>query len=193
MTEANQVWKATQEFEKPPQVTTSHAALDYLNKQNSVMSEITTKMQMMQRERDKYEEMIEEEGAKNKEKRIECVNLNMKITNLETGQMALEAKYKDMKIQNVTLSAELKKKLADTDSKKVKELKNTVFQFSAEAEEVQAQVEESKAKLKKTETLLVKAKKKASQLNIELGELKILLEGMKNINVGEPSGGMPAL
>merc|ERR1719261_929266 len=161
MGEARGVWKATGEFEKPPAVTTSDAALDYLNKQNSVMSEITTKMQMMQRERDKYEDMIEEEVAKNKAKRIECVNLNMKITNLETEQMALEAKYKDMHIQNTTLQAELEKKLQDTDSKKVKELKNTVFQFSAEAEEVQAQVEESKSKLKRTEMLLVKAKKKA--------------------------------
>merc|ERR1719198_2890062 len=194
--ECKTVWKATVEFEKPPAVSTSDDALDYLNKQNSVMSEITTKMQMMQRERDKYEDMIEEEVAKNKEKRIECVNLNMKITNLETAQMALEAKYKDMHIQNTTPQAELEKKLKDTDSKKVKELKNTVFQFSAEREEVVAQVEEAKAKLKKTEALLIKAKKKASQLNIELGELKILLEGMKNINVGEPAAGgkaMPAL
>jgi uncharacterized coiled-coil DUF342 family protein len=186
--EARAVWKATAEYEKPPAVSTSDDALDYLNKQNSVMSEITTKMQMMQRERDKYEDMIEEEVAKNKAKRIECVNLNMKITNLETEQMALEAKYKDMHIQNTTLQAELEKKLKDTDSKKVKELKNTVFQFGAERDEVVAQVEESKAKLKKTEGLLVKAKKKASQLNIELGELKIMLEGMKSIEIGEGMG-----
>ena len=41
------------------------------------------------------EDMIEEEVAKNKAKRIECVNLNMKITNYETKQMAMEAKLKD--------------------------------------------------------------------------------------------------
>lgn len=180
-------------LEKPPAVTTSDAALDYLNKQNSVMSEITTKMQMMQRERDKYEDMIEEEVAKNKAKRIECVNLNMKITNLETAQMALEAKYKDMNIQNVTLKTELGKKLKDTDSKKIKELKNTVFQFEEERNTVIEQVEEAKMKLKRTELLLGKAKKKGAQLNIELGELKIMLEGMKSIEIGEGMEGMPAL
>merc|ERR1719409_116118 len=160
MGEAKGVWKATVEFDKPPAVSNSDLALDYLNKQNAVMSEITTKMQMMQRERDKYEDMIEEEVQKNKSKRIECVNLNMKITNLETQQMALEAKYKDMNIQNVTLKTELTKKMKDTDSKKIKELKNTVFQFTEERDTVIEQVEEAKYKLKITETLLVKAKKK---------------------------------
>merc|ERR1719198_2121533 len=177
--EARAVWAATAEHEKPPAVSTSDDALDYLNKQNSVMSEITTKMQMMQRERDKYEDMIAEEMEKNKEKRIECVNLNMKITNFETKQMAMESKLKDVTIQNQTLEVELEKKLKDTDSKKVKELKNTLFQFTKERDTVVDQVEEAKAKLKKTIKLLEQATHKSAQLNIELGELKIILEGMK--------------
>ena len=86
--------------------------------------------------RDKYEEMIADEVAANKAKRIQCVTLNMKITNLEAEQMHYEAKAKELHIQNTTLQAELKKKMADTDSKKVKELKNTVFQFTQEMEEV---------------------------------------------------------
>eukprot|EP00941_MAST-03F_sp_MAST-3F-sp1_P004211 g4211.t1 len=185
--EARQVWKATSQYEQPPVVSTNDTALEYLNKQNTVMSEITTKMQMMQRERDKYEDMIEEEVSKNKAKRIECVNLNMQITNMETQLMALEAKHKDMHIQNTTLQVELEKKLKDKDSKKVKELKNTVFQFECERDEVVAQVEETKMKLKRTDNFLLAAKKKAAQLNIELGELKILLEGMKNISINDTS------
>merc|ERR1711998_827341 len=153
-------WKTTQEFELPPKVTTSDAALDYLNKQNSVMSEITTKMQMMQRERDKYEDMIAEEMEKNKQK-------------------AMESKLKDYTIQKQTLEVELEKKLKDTDSKKVKELKNTFFQFTEERDTVVDQVEEAKAQLKRTIKLLAAARTKAAQLNIELGELKIILEGMK--------------
>ncbi len=114
----------------------------------------------------------------------------MKITNMETQLMALEAKHKDMHIQNTTLQAELEKKLQDTDSKKVKELKNTVFQFKCERDEVVAQVEETKLKLKKTDLFLAASKKKAAQLNIELGELKILLEGMKNISINDPTASM---
>merc|ERR1719409_1791806 len=106
MGEAKGVWKATVEYEKPPAVSTSDDALDYLNKQNSVMSEITTKMQMMQRERDKYEDMIADAMEENKKVRIECVNLNMNITNFETKQMAMEAKLKDVTIQNQTLQVE---------------------------------------------------------------------------------------
>ena len=142
-----------------------------------------------QKTRDKYEDMIEEQVGLNKEKRIECVNLNMKITNLETEQMSLDAKCKELHIQNQTLSAEWEKKKLDTDSKKVKALKNTVFQFQSELEETEAQVNESKAKLKKTETLLVKAKTKANQLNIELGELKILLEAMHSIKTHKSTPG----
>ena len=46
-------------------------------------------------------------------------------------------------------------------------------------------------KLERTEMLVAKAKKKEAQLNIELGELKILLEGMAGIDIGEHVEGMP--
>ncbi len=49
--EAKSVWAATAQYEQPPIVSSNDQSLEYLNKQNSVMSEITTKMQMMQRER----------------------------------------------------------------------------------------------------------------------------------------------
>merc|ERR1712166_1479190 len=108
--ETKKAWSATAEFEKPPTTSVSTKGLEFISNQNAVMSEITTKMKMMQRERDKYEDMIEEEMTKNKTKRIECVNLNMKITNLETQEMAVMAKCKDLEIQNLTLKEELKKK-----------------------------------------------------------------------------------
>merc|ERR1740130_1875159 len=96
-----------------------------IRNQALVIDEIKTKMQMMQRERDKYEDMIAAEMLKNKEKRVECVKLNMKITNLESRQLAIQGKFLDQ-----TLGKELGDKLKDTDSKKVKGLKNTVFQFN---------------------------------------------------------------
>ena len=102
---------------------------------------------------------------------------------------ATQAKHKDLHIQNQTLQAELDKKLKDTKSKKVKQLEQVVSQFQAEEDEVVAQVETAKSKLLRTDANLVKSKKKSSQLNIELGELKILLEGMKDINIAGPSKG----
>jgi len=179
--ETKKAWSATAEFEKPPTTSVSTKGLEFISNQNAVMSEITTKMKMMQRERDKYEDMIEEEMTKNKTKRIECVNLNMKITNLETQEMAVMAKCKDLEIQNLTLKEELKKKLEDVDSKKVKELKNTVWQFKEERDAIVEQVEDIRSKMRHVTKMLDLSKKKASQLNIELGELKILLEGIRGI------------
>jgi len=187
--EARSAWQATAEFEKPPQTSSSSKGLDFISNQNAVMSEITTKMKMMQRERDKYEDMIEEEMTKNKTKRIECVNLNMKITNLETQEMAVTAKCKDLNIQNLTLAEELKKKLTDTDSKKVKELKNTVWQFKEERDAIVEQVEDIRSKMRHVTKMLDLSKKKASQLNIELGELKILLEGIREIDTADDGFG----
>merc|ERR1711990_1005517 len=123
-------------------------------------------MKMMQRERDKYEDMIEEEMTKNKTKRIECVNLNMKITNLETQEMAVTAKCKDLEIQNLTLAEELKKK------------------FKEERDAIVEQVEDIRSKMRHVTKMLDLSKKKSSQLNIELGELKILLEGIREIDAG---------
>jgi len=183
--ETKRAWSATAEFEKPPTTSVSTKGLEFISNQNAVMSEITTKMKMMQRERDKYEDMIEEEMTKNKTKRIECVNLNMKITNLETQQIAVMAKCKDLDIQNMTLKEELKKKLEDTDSKKVKELKNTVWQFKEERDAIVEQVEDIRSKMRHVTKMLDLSKKKASQLNIELGELKILLEGIREIGGDE--------
>lgn len=179
--EAQSSWQNTKKFENAPKTSSSAKGLEFISNQNAVMSEITTKMKMMQRERDKYEDMIEEEMTKNKTKRIECVNLNMKITNLETQQMAVQAKNKDLDIQNLTLKEELKKKMSDTDSKKVKELKNTVWQFKEERDAIVEQVEDIKSKMRHVTKMLDKSKKKGSQLNIELGELKILLEGIREI------------
>ena len=61
----------------------------------------------------------------------------MEITDLETEQMVMEEKWKDVRILNATLEAELARKRGDTDSKEVKVLKDAVFQFGAEREEVQ--------------------------------------------------------
>merc|ERR1712166_703792 len=79
-----------------------------------------------------------------------------------------------------TLEVEKAKKEKDTDSKKVKALANTLFQFSEENETVKTQVEDAKIALKKVDFMLNKATKKSASLNIELGELKIILEGMKH-------------
>jgi len=148
-----------------------------------VIDEIKTKMQMMQRERDKYEDMIEAEMVKNKEKRIECVKLNMKITNLESKQLGLEQKFQEQDILSATLKKELDEKMKDTDSKKIKGLKNTVFQFNEEKDVVLGQVEETKSKLRIAKKRYAQMNTKTSQLNIELGELKILLEACRGIEI----------
>ena len=144
-----------------------------------MIDEIGTKLKMMQRERDKYEDLIEEEVEQNKVKRIECINLNMKITSHEARLLSIEAKFKDMQIQNQTLKHQLSLKKADTDSKKVKELKNTVWQFNCEKEEVWKAVDETKAKMRLVHTRTASSKDTVSRLSIELGELKIILENMQ--------------
>lgn len=174
--ELESMWGNSVQFEVPPRVSASSGAMDFIRNQSLVIDEIKTKMQMMQRERDKYEDMIEAEMVKNKEKRIECVKLNMKITNMESKQLGLEQKFQEQSILNQTLAKELDDKTKDTDSKKIKGLKNTVFQFTEEKNVVQAQVEETRSKLRQAKQRYEEMTKKVSQLNIELGELKILLE-----------------
>merc|ERR1711871_1370096 len=118
---------------------------------------------------------------KNKSKRIECVELNSKITQLETKQMAMESKYKEFQIQNQTLQSELEEKLKDTDSKKVKQMKSIVFQFREERDAIVEQVELTRMNLRNCKKNLEKCKDKSAMLNIELGELKILLESVQEI------------
>jgi len=175
------LWAQTRPMELPPKVSASNGAIDYIRNQAMVIDEIKTKMQMMQRERDKYEDMIEAEMVKNKEKRIECVKLNMKITNIESKQLGLEQKYQEQSILNQTLTKELEEKTKDTDSKKIKGLKNTLFQFTEEKDVVQAQVEETRSKLRQAKQRYSEMSHKVSQLNIELGELKILLEACTRV------------
>merc|ERR1719163_2209285 len=174
----SKVYKVLQPYEKPPQPSVSTEAIEFLRAQRSIIDEISTKMQMMQRERDKYEDMIAEEIAKNKEKRLECVNLNMDITNLEGEQMLQEAKLKDQRIQEMTLKAAVEAHVGDKESKKVKALKNTAFQFKEEEETVWDEINETKEKLKETKRRIGVSKKRVSRLNIELGELKIILENI---------------
>lgn len=175
------VWGKTVQFEVAPNVTQSGKAIEYIRNQALVIDEIKTKMQMMQRERDKYEDMIAAEMLKNKEKRVECVKLNMKITNLESRQLAIQGKFQEQSILNQTLGKELGDKLKDTDSKKVKGLKNTVFQFNEEKAVVIQQVEDTKSKLRQAKQRYGEMHAKVNQLNIELGELKILLEACTRV------------
>lgn len=81
----------------------------------------------------------------------------------------------------MTLTKEFEDKMNDTDSKKIKGLKNTVFQFNEEKDVVIAQVEETKAKMRQAKQRYEEMHKKVSQLNIELGELKILLEACSRV------------
>jgi len=177
------VMEQTRQYELPPKISNSSEPLDFVRNQSMVIDEIKTKMQMMQRERDKYEDMIEAEMVKNKEKRIECVKLNMKITNLESKQLGLEQKFQEQDILSATLKKELDEKMKDTDSKKIKGLKNTVFQFNEEKDVVLGQVEETKSKLRIAKKRYAQMNTKTSQLNIELGELKILLEACRGIEM----------
>eukprot|EP00941_MAST-03F_sp_MAST-3F-sp1_P004587 g4587.t1 len=174
--EMHGVWDAIKSFENLPKASTSEYAIEYLQKQAAIMGEISTKLEMMQRERDKYEEMITQTLIQNKSKRVECVTLNMKITDLETIQMQLEEKYKSIMIINMTLDAEVARKRNDSDSKQVKVLKNQVFQFEEELKEAKREVNESKKKIKTLDDQILKSQKKCAQLNIELGEMKIILE-----------------
>ena len=154
-----------------------------------MIDEIGTKMSMMQQERDKYEDLIEDELSENKGLRIECVTLNMRITQLETQLMALNAKREDAIIQSKTLHKELKLKMADTDSAEIKEMKSVVFNFQCEKEDIEKQVKASRERLMTIEKDLVAAASKTSQLNIELGELKLMLESIQNIGSGGDGGG----
>jgi uncharacterized coiled-coil DUF342 family protein len=153
-----------------------------------MIEEIGSKMAIMQRERDKYEDMIEEELSENKAKRIECVNLNMHITQLETNLMALEAKAREEAILAQTLGKELADKAADVDSKKVKEMRSIVFQFRCEQEDIEAQVQTTRDKLARADRDLEQAAKKTAQLNVEMGELKLLLEKIAGIGRQAGSG-----
>jgi len=173
------------EFETAPKVSNSSDPKDFVKNQSMVINEIKTKMQMMQRERDKYEDMIEAEMVKNQVRRIECVKLNMRITNLETKQLSFESKYQEQSILSQTLAKELKEKTDDTDSKKIKGLKNTVFQFNEEKTVVVEQVEDTRSKLRQAQSRYTQMHHKVSQLNIELGELKILLEHCTRVSTRE--------
>jgi len=181
-----EVMEQTKKFEMPPKISSSSEPIDFVRNQSMVIDEIKTKMQMMQRERDKYEEMIAKEMDLNKQKRIECVKLNMRITNLESKQLGLEQKFQEQDILASTLQKELDEKTKDTDSKKVKGLKNTVFQFTEEKSVIEDQVEETKSKLRQATVRYAKMHEKVSQLSIELGELKILLEDCKGMEVCFP-------
>jgi len=175
------IYATMEEFEVAPKVSNSEEAKDFVKNQSMVINEIKTKMQMMQRERDKYEDMIEAEMVKNQVKRIECVKLNMRITNLESKQLALESRFQEQNILSQTLAKELKERTEDTDSKKVKGLRNTVFQFNEEKTVVVDQVEDTRSKLRMAKLRYTQMNSKVSQLNIELGELKILLEGCARV------------
>merc|ERR1712196_61818 len=181
----DKIYKETAKYELPPAVSSSAAVLEYISNQSSVIDEIKTKMQMMQRERDKYEDMIEEELKKNKVVCLEVINMNMKITDLESTQMVKEQKCQEQTILHSTLSKELAAKLEDTDSKKIKGLKNTVFQFGAERDTIVQQVEETKSKLRLCTIREKECRNKCSQLNVELGELKILLDAMRKYDLDE--------
>jgi len=174
--EAQKIWEQCKEYEIAPKVSASNDCADFLRNQTMVISEIKTKMEMMQRERDKYEDMIAEEMERTKAKRMECVVLNMQITNLESTQLVIEMKYQEQSILTQTLGKELEDKEGDTDSKKVKGLRNTVFQFNEEKEVIVEQVAEVQMKLRQATTRQQAMSLKCDQLNIELGELKILLE-----------------
>jgi len=179
--EMQNTYETMSEFETAPQVSNSEEAKDFVKNQSMVINEIKTKMQMMQRERDKYEDMIEAEMVKNQVKRVECVKLNMRITNLESRQLAVEQRFQEQSILSQTLAKELQEKTEDTDSKKVKGLRNTVFQFNEEKMVVVGQVEDTKSKLRMCKMRYSQMNNKVSQLNIELGELKILLEICANV------------
>jgi Ca2+-binding EF-hand superfamily protein len=180
-TKTRALWAQCAQAESEPSASSNGAGLEYLGKQGRVMGEIKRKMEMMQRERDKYEDLIAAEVQNNKSARIDCVNLNMEITDLETEQMVMEEKWKDVRILNATLEAELARKQGDTDSKEVKVLKDTVFQFSAEREEVRGEVDRAKKRLRELNEQVARSDAKCSKLNVELGELKLLLEECSRI------------
>ena len=58
----------------------------------------------------------------------------------------------------------------------MKALKNTAWQFETEFKETLHEIEETEAKLKETRRRTKVSKQRVSRLNIELGELKLLLE-----------------
>eukprot|EP00941_MAST-03F_sp_MAST-3F-sp1_P000180 g180.t1 len=181
------MWKASSKLQNVPKFTEAHDATLFVTKQSRVIDEIKTKLVMMQKERDKYEVMIEDELTKNKEKRIECVNLNMKITQRETNLLSLVTKGKDAEIQSNTLKKELQLKKKASESKKVKAMENIVYQFQCEWEDVQKQLQQTRSKLATVDDELERAKEKTSQLHIEMGELKITLEGIQQIGQMERS------
>jgi hypothetical protein len=170
--------------ERPPAPSSSAECRQFLRRQRSVLGEISEKMRAMQQERDRYERMIEEEVAQNKEKRIAICVLNQRVTELEATQLLLERGAKDERIQRQTLRHAVAVHKGDVESAKVKQLRATVRMFEAEAEEVDGETRRTRARLAETEARIVAARERRRTLNVELGELKILLQGVKDRAAG---------
>merc|ERR1711998_649936 len=108
--EADLVWKEVREFEKQPVPSKSDGTLDFLNAQSKVLDQIRTKMMIMQRERDKYEEMIAEELEGNKNMRMEIINMNLAIQMMDTRLSQMTADYKQKVLEYKSLKLEVVKR-----------------------------------------------------------------------------------
>merc|ERR1711998_722622 len=114
--EADLVWKEVREFEKQPVPSKSDATLEFLNAQSKVLDQIRTKMQIMQRERDKYEEMIAKELDGNKNMRMEIINMNLAIQMMDTRLFQMAMQYKTKVLENKSLALEVgRSKAGKTD------------------------------------------------------------------------------
>jgi hypothetical protein len=173
---SEKVWTAVDAVEKDPKVSSSDAAIEFLAKQSHVLDQIMVKMQMMQRERDKYEEMIDIELGKNKDMRMEIINMNLALQMMDSKMLALTKKYREQLLQHKALGFEVSKAHERRENVKMRQLRKTCEELEARRSKTQEKIQGLEAKIVQVTERTQNAARKGQRLQIELGELKLLLE-----------------